>query len=304
MSRLPLMVLGCVVLTGWAMAQTTTTVSTDLRSQTPTENLTGAGSRSPGTWVRAAIARHIGLMGIRLTGPRFGEPNTEEAAARFGGGSSATGTNGGLSGLDALLNLASQFGVDTSALGGLMGGTTGGSGTVGGTTGGTIPPPSNGTNYTLEDLIRLGQMYEAGSGMSTGTQKGVAGTMVTAQTSDDWTRDESGAVGRLPKPAYRLQGVSSLIPQTTEELDFRTRWANSLLQTFFTVLSTGLTSSAMVTVIKDALRPLMFPDVDSEGNDDGDGSGGDDSGGDGGGSGGSGIEDNPPGGGGGGGSTI
>jgi len=136
-------------------------------------------------------------------------------------------------------------------------------------TGTTIPAPANGTSYTLEDLIRLGQMFGGSSGQN-----------ATSRTIN-------GSTSATGKDTDRAQQTTQ---QTTQQTDFKTRWANAMLQTFFSAVSLGLQSPQFIDAVKDFLRPLVLPPAsDSNGS-----SGSDDNGGNGGGSGnGDGIEDLP-----------
>jgi len=118
------------------------------------------------------------------------------------------------------------------------------------------------------------------------------------------SRQWGGAIGRLPKPEQLFQqNTGTTGTGTTQELSFKERWANAMLQTFFTALTLGLQSSTVIDAIKDGLRPLMFPgdeQAGTDGSDDSGGSGGKDTGGSG-----DGIEDlTPSGSSGGGGSSI
>lgn len=284
------------VLAPVALAQTATgtqTDATDLTTGTPMDNAGGGrvSARAPGKWVQAAITRHNNLTKARLRGPRFGESNTTEAELRFGDSSTTGSGTTGSGGLTDLLNLANQFlGGGASDLSGLLGGLTGSgttttgtssssSGTATSSSGTTIPPPLNGTSYTLEDLLALAQQYG-------GTQKtnnaGVK-TSTTAQTQDSSStgrtiagRTFGGAIARLPKPEQRYQSITDLTEvgsngTTTAEQSFRVRWTNAMLQTFFSAASVALQSSEFVTILQnfleDTFGPLFCPQDDTE--DDG-----------------------------------
>lgn len=274
-----------------AMSQSeTTTEETSLVDSSPQDNARSGAvrERSPGTWVRSAITRHNELMGTRLNGPRFGERNTEEAEARSGSGGGSSSSSGGFGSLADLLSLATQVSSGAgglSGLGSLMGSPTGGTGTTTGTgTGGStqIPPPSNGTEYTLADLIALGEKY--------GNQK----SSDRAQSTNSSGYQFGGAIARLPKAEERFQSAET----TTDEPTFRVRWMNAMLQTFFSAMTLGLQTPQFIEVLKDGLGPILFPVIDESTNGDGDGSGDGDNGS------GGGIEDVDDDDDGGGGSTI
>jgi len=288
MTRLAIIVTvaaGLLALPAGAQDQSTTT---SLSDRTPQENA-GAGQvrgRSPGTWVRAAVARHNGLMNQRLTGPRFGQPNTEEAELRFRGNGS-TGSTSGFGGLADLLSLATQFTSGTSTggladlIGNLAGGSTGSTtGSASGTTSGgsVIPPPANGTEYTLEDLIALGQQYGGTQKTINTSSKLVAGESVSKNSAyqERSGRVFGGAIARLPKAEDRFQSND-----TVQETPFRIRWANAMLQSFFSALTLGLQSQQFIDSIKDVLRPIMIPPAntssDSSGSSTSDGSSSSDS---------------------------
>jgi len=298
--HLSIAIIGICLVTLPANAQTgDSTGATSLTESSPQENArSGSVSlRSPGTWVRGALSRHGELKGLRLTGPRFGQPNTEEAELRFG--SSGSSSSSGLGSLGSLLNLAGSLGSGSTGaigdigtlLGSLVGGgsgSTSGSTTTGSGSGDvTIPPPSNGTSYTLQDLLALQDAYASQKSINSESDK-----TSTMQSQDEQTF--GGAIGRLPKAEDRFQ-------TTTEEGDsFKVRWANAMLQTMFSAVAVGFQSSPFIDALKDGLRPLFYPpaeetaDGDGSGDGDGDGSDGGDSG-DGGQSDGGGIEDIDPG---------
>ncbi len=256
-----------------AAAQTQTQAATDLSAATPQENAAGGSvsQRAPSTWVRAAITRHSDLQALRLTGPRFGQPNTEEASLRFSGNSTATSTTTG--GLGGLLDLLNQLG-GTGSLGNLVGGLTGG--TTGSTTGGvTIPAPSNGSSYTLADLIALGQSVG-------GTQKTNNAPLATLPVDQTASKTGSvtqtrngitygGAIARLPKPEERFQ---SQVATSQPTASFGTRWMTAMADTFFAAIALGMQSDAFVTALEDALRPLVLPTAsNTSASDSGTGSG-------------------------------
>jgi hypothetical protein len=236
--------------------------ASDLASATPQENASSSAvnQRAPGTWVRGAIARHTGLKGLRLTGPRFGQPNTEEADLRFGTGTGTTSTTDGLGGLLDLLNQVGGLGELGNLVGGLTGGTTGGTDTTGG------------TNYTLADLIALGQSVGATSKSITADATSEAGggatTKVGATTQTRYGRTYGGAIARLPKPEERYQTSTT----TTETTSFKTRWANAMAQTFFSAVALGFQSTAFIELLKDSLRPLVLPQSQTDTNSNTDGS--------------------------------
>ncbi len=231
-----------------SQSSTTNNSSSDLSASSPKQNAsTGAVSqRAPGTWVRSAIERHNTLKGQRLTGPRFGRPNDTEAQLRFGTTSGSNSSQSGSSDLSGLLNLLNQLG-STGSLGDLVNNLTGSS------------TSGSGTNYTLDDLIALGQSL-GGSQKSSATQQST--TTTTSTTT-----------------------------QSTEESSFGARWASAMLKTFFSALTVGFQSDFFIEALKDVLRPLVLPSSDSGGSNadsgSGDGAGGD--------SGGGGIEDLSPG---------
>ena len=249
------------LLAAFASAQTQTTTS--LADSTPQDNVAGGAvsQRSPGTWVKAALARHMALQAIRLTGPRNGQPNTTEAQAQFGSGttSSTAATTGGLSGL---LSLVSKLG-STGSLGnltGLLGNLTNGSTTGSTTTTGTSTT-GTGTNYTLADLIAMGQAAGATqksiNTSSTIQDSSASGTAVAAAAQ---TPTAGGAIGRLPKPtAVEQSSTGTTTTQPAATPSFGTRLVTAMTSTFFTAITVGFKSSLFVNALKDALRLLILP---------------------------------------------
>jgi len=183
--------IACVTfLTLPAVAQTQSTAP-DVATQSPDENSAGGNVslRAPGTWVRSALTRHQTLINQRLNGPRYGQPNSTEAEARFGNANAGgTTTSGDATGLGSLLNLANQFagGSGLSGLGSLIAGMAGGGSTgtsargantnTGGSatsanSGNSVPAPANGQNYTLQDLLAM-----AAANGSSGSSSGSSGS--------------------------------------------------------------------------------------------------------------------------------
>jgi hypothetical protein len=245
---------------------------------------------TPGSWVRAAIARHNELIDLRVNAARAGE----EAGVRptaTGQTSGTSGTSSSLGDLSSLLSLASQYG-DLGSLGSLIGSLTGS------TTGSTTDSGSGTGNYTLADLIALGQAY--GNQKTRNTQQTAAstsqGSSSSGTTQSSNQRVFGGAIARLPKPEERFQQATT--QPSGSELGFGTRWANAMLQTLFTSLTLGFQSDAFIEALKDALRPLVLPSS-NQGSGTGNGSGNGSSG-----NGGNGIEDLTPADGGNGGSST
>lgn len=238
-----------------------TQTSTDLSSATPQENAAGGSVslRSPGTWVRGAITRHTGLQGIRLTGPRFGEPNTEEAQLRFGNNqTAASSATASLSGLLDLLNQAGGIaGLSNLDLGNLTNLTGGSTTTDGTTTGGSSDAAS-----ALADLIALGQT----AGGTAKTANNALPSLPASQTpvktgSLTQTRNGrtyGGAIARLPKPEERFQD-STTTTTTQPSPGFGTRWLTAMTETFFSAVALGMQTPTFVNALADALRPLVLP---------------------------------------------
>lgn len=234
------------LLTLSAGAQSTTTTATSLADSTPQENVSGGSValRAPGTWIQDALSRHAMLMAKRVNGPRFGnstDPNTQtnESASSSGSGSSASA--------GSLTDLISSLG-GTGTVGSLIGSLSGGSTTTSGS-------DSSGTDSALAELLALAAQY--GGTQQTKNAGTTQATSIKSSTARSSTREFGGALGRLPK-AEQLYQSSTTTTDTTDS-SFRIRWSNAMLQTFFTALGIGLQTSQFVTVLKDALRPLVYP---------------------------------------------
>ncbi len=278
MKTLYVIAIACVSLLALPAGAQTETTTPDLATQSPDENTAGGNVtlRAPGTWVRAALTRHQTLITQRLNGPRYGQPNSTEAQARFGNaGAGGTTATGDASGLGSLLDLANQFagGNGLSGLGSLIAGMAGG-GSSGTSTGGTatnatsgnsVPAPADGQNYTLQDLLAMAAANEGsgGSGSSTGRQRAFN------VPEDDAKVDERAQQTNQTTPTGTETG-------TTPEPSFQKRWANAMLQSLFTALSNPLAQTLYVELFKDALRPLILPPAEdtSTGTGDTGGSGG------------------------------
>lgn len=275
-------------------AQAQTQNPPELADLSPQENASGGRvrQRAPGNWVRAAIARHSGLITQRVNNPRFGVESEPEPETGAGAGNANAGSAGGTSGLgslSSLLELANQFSgslgslgslSELSGLGGLgdLLGSLGGGGspsttTSGGTTNVSIPPPASGSNYTLEDLLALRDAAGSGANESSaGRQSTLTAGVTVSKESTAQTRNGrtfGGAIARLPKPEQRFQAVGD------EEPKFASRLLSSLLQTTFSALTLALQTTDFIELIKDGLRPLILPPTEEEGADEGAETGGD-----------------------------
>ncbi len=248
---------GLLSATVGAQTQSTSTTTTSLASKSPQENAAvGAVSqRAPGTWVRAALARHMALNSQRRTDGHFGDQSSTQSSAQAGSGTSGSSSTG-LGSLGSLLSLAGGSGGLGNLISGLAGGTSGSSGTNGSST--------SGQNYTLADLIAMGQAAGSSSGSSSSSSTKTGTAQVRQDTS------AGGAIGRLPKLYARSQSsTGDSTSTTTPEQSFGKRWSNAMLETFFTALSAGFQTPAFITVLKDALRPLILPPAAADGSSTG-----------------------------------
>jgi len=229
-----------------------------MADRTPTENASRGSvrDRAPGTWITAARERHQTINNARVNAARGGE-----RAGTFDGydtdGETTTSDSSSSGGLSDLLDLLNQLGGIGSIgdLEDLLGNLTGGSSstTIGGssTTGGTM---------TIEDLLRLEEQLLGGSSSSSSSK-----SSSRAQSLE--TRDGSGAIGRLPKIESRAQ-------TSDDDRKFVARWAESMVDTFFTALAVGMQSRDFINFLEDQLRPIFFPSSTDDDSDESSGSGG------------------------------
>jgi hypothetical protein len=269
-SLIAVLVLTAVVVLPAAAQTSSTTTGTDatvLSNFAPQENA-GGGSvsqRAPGTWVRGAITRHSGLQGLRLNGPRFGQPNTEEAQLRFGASqssSSSSGTSG--TDLSSLLSLFNQSGgiaslanlANSGNLSNLINSLTGNTGSSTSTTGGMSAADA----AALQNLIALGQSVGGTAQANNAALPSQPAGQMSSKTGTMQTNNPyafGGAIARLPKAADRFQTTTTTQPSSTPK--FGTRLLTALTETFFNSIALAMSTPAFVTVLENALRPLVQP---------------------------------------------
>lgn len=245
------------VIVGSAWAQTSDSV--DLTDSSAADNVaTGrVAARAPGTWVRAAIARHNDWIGARVTGPRFGTGPSEEldGAGESSADQSTTGSTGSLGDLSGLLGSLGSLG----SLGDLTGLATS-------LTGGTSSTTSS-TDGMDPRLAALLALRDAAAGSNKSINKSVSdqaeeaeSTTTGASASDKGLTQQTqrysfgGATSRLPKAEERFQ-------DTTEDRKFLPRLVESWTTTFLTALSVGFQSTDFIDILKDAIRPLIIPET-------------------------------------------
>ncbi len=264
MLRYALSVAALIGITAVAAAQTTTT-DQNLSDRTPQENVQSAAlqERSPGGIIRAAIARHSGLIADRVRN------RGAEAAANSDSGGSTSGsssTDGGLGDLLSSLT-GGAFSADTinaftgllgsdgisSLLGGgvssLLGGgaatTTSGNGSSTTTTGTTTSAggatPTAAQQSSLEQLLALRDQFAGGSQAK------------AIRASSDANAGRA-PVSQSAKTAQRSQSNGG---SDDEEPTFRVRLYNSWLSTIFTAVTAGFRTRDFIDSLKDALRPAL-----------------------------------------------
>jgi hypothetical protein len=248
--------------------------SNDLSGRSAWENSRGGrvAERAPGTWVRAAIARHNELIAQRVRSP-FGDNEDANEPVPEPRADAPTST-----GLDGLLGLVNQFSGSLGSLGNLAGnlGVFGG-GTTGSTTG-TTGTSGSGVDPRLAALLEL--QAAANGGSSAAEEKSI---------NQQWL---NGGV----KFADRAQTNGD-----SQDRKFTSRLVESWASAFFSAATLAFQTNNFVNLLKDAIRPLMFPEPDTTDDGSGGGSGNDGSGDDGSGDGGTGdgtgdgIEDIPSG---------
>lgn len=228
-----------VSVTGQTSGTLTNSNSNSLDGNSPSDNLRSAASRRPGLMIQAATARHRALINDRVNTPQDSNTNSNTGAGTVGSGTTADfgGTNlGGLGDLTGLLSLfggtdlASLLGSFTGGVGGTTNATsnTAPEGSTGTTTGNDATTdtsadalenftPANGTEFTVEDLIRLRD-----------TTAGTSKLINQAQTS-----------------------------QPTTDRSFKLRLADRLVTTTFTALNAALRTRPVIDAFKNGLRPLF-----------------------------------------------
>lgn len=265
---------------GQTPTDTSTPVDESLSDRTPTENLRSFRARAPGLTIQSSLARHSELINARVNGARGGDFSNDaldvDDGFTTGNIPTTTGsTTGGLGDLSGLLTLFGLGGADLNGLlgglggTGLIGGTTGvttdgtttGGTTAGGTASGSDPledfTPANGTEFTLEDLIRLRDEVEGTAQPN------------NANNNAQAINDIGGAIGRLPEfDPNRAQTATDI------ERPFRLRLADRLVSTTFVALNAALRLRPVIDIIKDGLRPLFFPTNTGNGGDGGNNGGG------------------------------
>ena len=214
-----------LLVTPGALAQSSSDDGVAARS--PSENVQNGAvrERAPARLIDFARSRHAELRDLRLAAQRSGD-HSELAPELESSGSSGTSFSDLLGGsLTSVLNtfLGSGLSGSLTPLTG-QGGSTSGSG---GNDFSNLPP----------EVLQM--LAGAGINLSDLTQKSV-------QKADDGSS----------KTDSRSQ---TTIPQPTET-SFRVRWADAMLSTFFSALTVGFQTSDFIDLLKDFIRPVIFPD--------------------------------------------
>lgn len=267
MFRYTLSLAAIIGITAVAAAQTETNDET-LSDRTPQENVQSAAlqERSPGAIIRAAIARHSGLINDRVR--NRGADAAEEAAANADSGGSTSSSSSTDAGLGDLLSslTGGALSADTiNAFTGLLGSDgissllSGGVSTLlgsGSTTTASAGSSTNGTSSTtstsgatptaaqqssLEQLLALRDQFAGGS-----QSKAI-------QASGDANAGRA-PVSQSAKTAQRSQTNGG---DDDEEPSFRVRLYNSWLSTIFTAVTAGFRTRDFIDSLKDALRPAL-----------------------------------------------
>lgn len=242
---------GLLALAAEAQTASSSSDAPALSDSSPRENVAGGSvaGRSPGLRVQQALSRHNELQAQRLRGAE-----SDDSAAQSSGSSSAAGSTGsGLSGLLGQLggSLGSGVGGTVQSLLNLVGNSSGVSGvSAGGTSGGSS---SSGSNYTIEDLIRL---------RDTGSLKPNQRAQLVDDEAGATANSSGGALGRLSKTAQQAQTING---GGETELKFKHRLIVSWLSTFFTALTFGFSTQDFIDQVESDLRLLFYPTPASNG---------------------------------------
>lgn len=206
-------------------------------SSAASDNLRTGRSRAPGKIVSDALATHAERTSARIQAQREGDTTVLLDPAFSAGSGSSGGSSGGLGGLlDGLLGGGGLGDLLGGNLGGLLGGLTGGNATGGNTdTGDDSDGNSNIPSNITPEVLQLLEQF----GINPDDVFGAEATSKVDAQSQDTTPDE-------------------------EEPRFRARLAEALLDQLFTSLAIGLRSPPFISVLADALRPILLPESEAD----------------------------------------
>ena len=256
----------CVVLLlvspdAWAQqgtAASSTAVGTDLAERGPAENAKGGAvsNRAPGQIVRQALARHRESASLRLGAQRTGETwlLAPEPSSSSGLADSLSNLLGGLS-----PNLINSF--LNSGLGGALGGQTGGTSGSGGSSlpGGSFTGGSG----------SVGNSGTSGSNSSSLPPEVIAMLQGAGINASDLNQKSREGTSRVSDANSKTSSLTQQTSVAAEEPDFLVRWADAMLSTVFTTLAIGVQTPDFIGLLKDALRPIFFPQDASADESDG-----------------------------------
>jgi hypothetical protein len=117
----------------------------------------------------------------------------------------------------------------------------------------------------LQNLIALGQSAGGTAQANNAALPSQPAGQMSSKTGTMQTNNPyafGGAIARLPKAADRFQTTTTTQPSSTPK--FGTRLLTALTETFFNSIALAMSTPAFVTVLENALRPLVLPAATSQ----------------------------------------
>jgi hypothetical protein len=234
---------------GWAQSDNGSTASSSASSEDLNSFSVSAGT--PGSWIRAALGRHQGLIAARVNAARNGEAPGVRSSGADGETEQTTNTSDASSSLSDLSTLLSQYSDSLDSFGSLSSLLS----LLTGTSAGGTSDAS-----TSKSSSRQQSQTSADSSSSDDETTSSDSETSTASSGTDNSTGFGGAIARLARASDLYPTTSS----TGDERKFAVRLADSLMETFLSALALEFQSTEFIDFLKTALGPRILPSANDQ----------------------------------------